>query len=167
MKAKEAISPVLRPEKAGRLPQVGGETPLIEVLPRLLESPRHLLEVDEGGVAIGVIDQTSMLEAMGRMIAVRDDSSVVTVECTPGEYSASRLSHAVEDADVHLVDLFTVPTEDGKLNVTMRVRCGDPSSVVHNLERYGYEVVGAFGDTSRDTAVAIERLMGLKAMMDV
>ncbi len=85
MKAKEAISPVLRPEKAGRLPQVGGETPLIEVLPRLLESPRHLLEVDEEGVAIGVIDQTSMLEAMGRMIAVRDDSSVVTVECTQGE----------------------------------------------------------------------------------
>lgn len=167
MTAKEAISPVIRLEKGVDLPQVEGGMPLLEVLPRLLESPGRLLEVDESGERIGVIDQTSLLEAMGRMIAARDDSSVVTVECTPGEYSASRLSHAVEDADVHLVDLLTAPWEEGKLHVTLRVRCEDPTSVVHNLERYGYDVVESHGEYSRDATVAMERLLSLKAMMDV
>ncbi len=167
MTAKEAISPVLRPENGVDLPHVDGGMPLIEVLPRLLESTRRLLEVDESGEAIGVIDQTSMLDALGRMIATRDDSSVVTVECTPGEYSASRLSHAVEDADVHLVDLLTVPAESGKLHVTMRVRCEDPTSVVHNLERYGYDVIESHGESSRDATVALERLLSLRALMDV
>lgn len=167
MTAKEAISPVTGHEGIKDLPQVGGEMPLVEVLPRLLETPYRRLSVTGEDGEIGVIDQTSLLEALGRMIASRDDCSVVTVECTPGEYSASRLSHAVEDTDVHLVDLLTTPTAAGKLQVTLRVRCDDPVPVVHNLERYGYDVVESYGDNNHEVAIGIERLMSLKALLDV
>lgn len=167
MKAKEAISPIRRKDNGTPMPHIEGEMPLLEVLPRLLESPNRELEVEEDGSVLGVIDQGSMLEALGRMIAPRDDSSVVTVCCTPGEYSASHLAHAVEDADVHLVDLITAPAEGGRLNVTLRVRCGDPTPVVHNLERYGYEVTESYGENNALESAAIERLLGLKALMDV
>lgn len=168
MKAKEAISPVKIPENSGTLPQVGGDMPLLEVLPRLLDSPTRQLEVDdEEGIPVGIIDQTSLLDALGRMIAARDDSSIITVECAPGDYSASLLARAVEDSDVHLVDLFSVPAPEGKVNVTLRVRCADPTSVVHNLERYGYEVIEAHGDDYRAETASIERLLGLKAILDV
>lgn len=143
--------------------------PLLEVLPRLLDTPRHELGVKDGEMPVGVIDQQSMLEGLGRMLAARDDCSVITVECRPEEYSASHLAHAVEDSDAHLVDLFTTPGDDGNLKVTLRVRHSDPTAAVHSLERYDYHVVDAHGSEggSLESEIAIERLMSLKALLDV
>lgn len=167
MTAKEAISPVLGMSNPEGLPQVEGEMPLLEVLPRLLDSPVRRLEVTGSGEKMGIIDESSYLDALGRMIAARDDSSVITVECAPGDYSASRLSHAVEDTDAHLVDLLTAPGSDGNLIVTLRVRSTDPSAAVGSLERYGYHVVEAHGDWYSQDDAMMERLLGLKALMDV
>lgn len=167
MTAKEAISPLRAVERGHSLPEVGGEMPLLEVLPRLLDSPERMLEVREHGKRLGVIDESSLLGAFGRMIAARDDSSVITVECAPGDYSASRLAHAVEDSDVHLVDLLSAPADDGLLRITLRVRSGDPSATVSSLERYGYNVTEAHGDWYGTPTAALERLLGLKAMLEV
>lgn len=167
MTAKEAISPLRAVGQGRSLPEVEGEMPLLEVLPRLLDSPERMLEVKEQGAIVGVIDQSSLLEAFGRMIAARDDSSVITVECAPGDYSASRLAHAVEDSDVHLVDLLTAPAGEGKLRVTLRVRSENPSATVSSLERYGYNVTEAHGDWYGAPTMAVERLLGLKALLEV
>lgn len=167
MTAKEAMTPLNRGREATEMPEVGSEMPLLEVLPRLLDSPVRQLEVNEDGKHLGVIDERSLLEAFGRMIAARDDSSVITVECAPGDYSASRIAHAVEDADVHLVDLFTAPADGGKLMVTLRVRSVDPEATCHSLERYGYTVTDAHGEWYGNEDAMTERLLGLRALMDV
>lgn len=167
MKAKEAISPLRATEGISGLPHVCGELPLLEVLPHLLESPTHELAVDDEGKPLGIINESSMLEALGHMIAPRDDSSILTLSCAPADYSASHIAHAIEDADVHLVDLFTAPAHNGMLNVTLRVRCADPTPVAHNLERYGYNVTEMHGDVLQNQTAAIERLLGLKALIDV
>lgn len=167
MKAKEAISPRARKGASEGLPHICGELPLLEVLPLLLDSPTRELCVDQEGESLGMIDQSSMLEALGHMITPRDDSSILTVSCTPADYSASHIARAIEDSDVHLVDLFTTPAHEGKLNVTLRVRCSDPTPVAHNLERYGYTVTDMYGDCSREQTAVAERLLALKALMDV
>ncbi|MDE5806720.1 MAG: hypothetical protein K2H76_01270 [Muribaculaceae bacterium] len=146
---------------------VPGEMPLVDVLPRLLDAPGRILGVEEDGERVGVIDQTSLLEGLGRMIPVRDDSSLVTVECAPADYSASRLSHAVEDSDAHIVDLWSAPAENGKIRVTLRVRRSDPTPTVHNLERYGYDVVDTSSAVYQDAEVAWERLLALNTLLNV
>lgn len=104
---------------------------------------------------------------LDRMVA-RPDCSVVEVECAPADYSASHLARAVEDADVHLTDLLTSPAEGGKVLVTMRVSCADPISVVHHLERYGYAVRGWHAASGNfEPVVAVERLLGLQALINV
>ena len=167
MTAKEAITPVAKPQSGRVLPGVGSEMPLIEVLPRLLDSPVRRLEVQEAGSVVGIIDESSMLTALGRMISARDDSSVITVECAAGDYSASRLAHAVEDADVHLVDLLSRPAPDGRVEVTLRVRSTDPGAAASSLERYGYCVTAAYGNTYADERAAMERLLNLKTILEV
>ncbi len=167
MTAKEAISPLATLQPGPGLPEVGSEMPLLEVLPRLLDSPGRRLRVSESGETIGIIDEQSLLEAFGRMIAARDDSSVITVECAPGDYSASRLAHAVEDSDVHLVDLLSAPGSEGRLKVTLRVRSVDPTATVNSLERYGYTVTEAHGDLYGTPTASLERLLGLKALLEV
>lgn len=140
---------------------------ILDVLPLLLDSPERIVEVHEEGERLGFIDESSLLEGFGKMLAPRDDSSLVVVETSPSAYSASRIAQAVEDADTHLVDLITAPAEGGLIRVTMRVRSTDPTSVVHNLQRYDYEVVDAIGSDYREAQVAFERLLGLNALLNV
>ena len=168
MTARDALSPMMIPagETAG-LRTVDGDMPLVDVLPRLLDTGSHTLAVTDGGVTLGVITETSLLEGLGRMIAPRDDSSVIIVECRPEDYSASMLAHAVENVDSHLVDLWSVPAPDGMLRVTLRVRSCDPSAAVRSLERYDFRVVEASGAMMRDAEIATERLLALQTLLNV
>ncbi|MBD5281014.1 MAG: hypothetical protein HDS35_11575 [Bacteroides sp.] len=169
MTAREILSPGKTVAESRPVRCIEADMPLLEVLPRLLDTPRHEVGVSEDGVSLGVIDQTSLLEGLGRMIAPRDDCSVITIECSPEEYSASSLARAVEDSDTHLVDLLTAPDEEGRLKVTLRVRNSDPTSTVRSLERYDYHVVEAHGagSTLRDAGVAAERIMALQMLLNV
>lgn len=143
--------------------------PLFDVIPRLLDDKKRELTVMEEGEPLGIIDQTSLLEGIGRMIAARDDCSVITVECDPQNYSASSLAHAVEDSDAHLVDLISAPGENGLITVTLRVRHSDPTAAVRSLERYDYHVIEAHssGDNFQNLEIATERLLALQALMNV
>lgn len=167
MKARDIISP--RSASAETIPQktISAETALLDVLPRLLDTEDRRLGVADGQEMIGIIDSESLLDGLGRMICARDDSSTLILETTPSAYSASQIAHAVEDADVHLVDLFTSPGEGDTLRVTLRVRSADPSGVVSSLQRYGYDVVEASGQDNRSLDTAIERLLSLNALLKI
>lgn len=168
MKARDALSltkkTVADPDRAMA---VTAGMHLLEVLPALLDSPCREVKVVENENEIGVIDSDSLLEALGRQIAPRFDSSVIELICTPADYSASRIAHAVEDTDAHLVDLLTVPGEDDCLRVTLRVRCEDPTAAVHSLERYGYEVSAVHAQENLMMTASYERIMALQALINV
>lgn len=167
MTAIDSISPTCKPVAGVPLRNVEGGMPLLDVLPRLLDAPDRRLGVIDGDRMAGVIDSASLLEGLGRMIAPRYDCSTVVVECPASDYSASLIARAVEDADVHLMDLLSVPSTEGKVRVTLRVRCDDPSAVAHSLERFGFPVVSVSGHRYQDGNVALERLMELKTLLDV
>ncbi len=97
----------------------------------------------------------------------RDDCSLVTLQCSPADYSASILTHACEDAGAPVVDLLTQPADNRSISVTLRLRCDDPTAAIHNLERYGYEVKEAEGNNYTDSIIAAERLMELQAILNV
>ncbi len=97
----------------------------------------------------------------------RDDCSLVTLICSPSDYSASILTHACEDAGAPVVDLLTQPADNLSISVTLRLRCDDPTPAIHNLERYGYEVAEAEGNNYADAVVATERLLELQALLNV
>lgn len=154
---------------AGSHPQkhVEADTSVVDVLPRLLDTADRRLGVTSNKEMIGIIDEASLLEGLGRMISARDDSSIVIIETTPAAYSASQIAHAVEDVDVHLVDLWTTPGEGDTLKVTIRVRTHDPSGVVTSLERYGFDVTETIGEENRNVATAMERLLSLNTILNV
>ena len=170
MTAKNILSINKKPEE-GSVPteRIDSEMSVLDVIPRLLDNSEHQLTVSEDGVDIGIIDESSLLEGIGRMIAPRDDCSVITLECRPEDYSASIIAHAVEDTDAHLVDLFSAPGEEGKMKVTLRVRHSDPSAAVRSLERYDFHVLEAHGcgNDIQSLQIANERLLALQALMNV
>lgn len=169
MTAKDILSISKRDLSFTPESKVEADTPLLDLIPKLLDSKTHELSVVDDEEILGVIDETSLLEGLGRMIAARDDCSIITVECRPEEYAASVLAHAVEDSDAHLVDLISAPGENGNLTVTLRVRHSDPTAAVRSLERYNFRVLEAHsaGDAIQSMEIATERLLALQALMNV
>lgn len=167
MKARDVISDSVNFQDCLPAGKVGSDTPLTDVLPRLLDSPDRMLGVMEDNRCVGVIDESSLLEGLNRLIVPRDDCSLIVIETSPSSFSASHIAHAVEDADVHLVDFWSAPAEDDMIRVTLRVRADDPSATVMNLQRYGYEVVSASGNKYRDAELAVERLLEIRALLNV
>lgn len=168
MTAKEAISHLENQEMRVASRSVSADMPLFDVLPILLDSPGRILSVtDADNALIGLIDSRSLLEALGRMIAARYDCSVIEAECAAADYSASILARAVEDCDVHLVDLLSAPAPEGRIAITLRVRCDDPTLVANSLVRYGYDVKSTSGHSNAQASAALERLLELRALMNV
>lgn len=167
MTAKDILT-LPNPEAVHPAATVSADTPVFEALHLLLDTPTHELGVTDEDSFLGIINETSLLAGLARMIAPRDDCSVITLECSPEEYSASVISHAVEDSDAHLVDLLTTPGEEGRIVVTLRVRHSDPSSAIRNLERYGFTVTDAHASGQiTEYGITAERLLSLQTLMNV
>lgn len=167
MRAKDVLSPRLPETPLLPMKSVDAEMPLLEVLPHLLDAPGRTLGVQNAEGNLGVIDGLSLLEGLGHLIAPRDDSTVITVECDPSQYSASAIAHAVEDVDLHLVDLISHPADDGTIHVTLRVRSLDPSAAIQSLERYGYHTLEAQPGFDASSDILTERLASLQALLNV
>ncbi len=167
MTAQEILQLPLHEPTARTVPQAEGATPLPEVLAQLLDSPTERVEVSDGQSTLGYIDCRRALQAAALMMPPRPESSQVTVTCTPSEYSATSLARAVEDADAHLLDLYTLPAPHGNLKVVMRTSRTDPSPVVHSLRRYGFSVTETEGMTYSDHDRAAERLEELRRYFDL
>lgn len=73
-----------------------------------------------------------------------EDWSVLIVTCSRSDYSASRIAHAVEDCDCHLLNLNVTAGCDGDSDrplIELRVSATNVTSVARSLERYGFEVL--------------------------
>ena len=92
------------------------------------------------------------------------DACRLVMTCAKGDYSASKVAHAVEDCDAHLLNLNVTADEtpEGEMVVVLRVGINNGESVARSLARYGYDVVKIVhesqvdGDTMRRR---IEELM--------
>lgn len=71
------------------------------------------------------------------------DSSRLLVGCGRDDYSASRIAHAVEDADASLINLNVTAFESrlAQVVVALRVDHRSPDRVARSLERYGYDIL--------------------------
>lgn len=81
------------------------------------------------------------------------DSSRLIVGCRSEDYSASRIAHAVEDCNAHLLNLNITSmsgsgddTSEYPVLVDLRINHRNPGSVTRSLERYGYTVLSTHGD---------------------
>ncbi|MDE6859216.1 MAG: hypothetical protein K2J65_02255 [Duncaniella sp.] len=99
--------------------------------------------------------------SIGRLFPPVDECSTLLVTCRRGDYSASRIAHAVEDCDAHLLNLNVTAdsdTLDNRIAVELRVSHRNPLSVARSLERYGFEVADFDETTPADDSVIRGRL---------
>lgn len=103
------------------------------------------------------------------LYAPASEASHLVVACRRSDYSASRIAHAAEDADAHVLNLNVTSLRhegmDDHVVVALRVGRREAGAVARSLERYGYEVLGTDGgatdgaddDTARSRAAELLR----------
>lgn len=95
-----------------------------------------------------------------RLFPVVEECCELSVACYRADYSASRIAHAVEDVDAHLLNLNVTSaiTDHGEVVVDLRVNRRSPDSVARSLERYGYRVVDTRSDASQPDSTLRSRV---------
>jgi len=106
--------------------------------------------------AQNTVANTDAAASLERLFPPVAESSMLTVACRRGDYSASLISRAVEDCDAHLLNLnVTADTDnfDNRIVAELRVSHRNPESIARSLERYGYEVIATEATVSPDESV--------------
>lgn len=104
-----------------------------------------------------------------RIFPRNDESSELSVACYRADFSASRISRAVEDADAHLLNL-NVTSEilpSGEIVVDLRVSHRDAGAVSRSLERYGYSTLNIRSGRDLLSESVAERIDQLMAHIDI
>lgn len=97
------------------------------------------------------------------------DACRLVMTCAKGDYSASRIAHAVEDCDAHLLNLNVTGdvTPEGDMVVMLRVGINNGESVARSLARYGYDVVKIEHETPVDSDTMRRRIEELMRYIEM
>ncbi len=100
----------------------------------------------------------NIMSDLMRLYPQNPDSCRFEVLCNRADYSASRISRAVEDCDAHVLNLNVTSdiVDDNNIVVDLRVEHRNKESVIRSLERYGYVVIPVGESSSEGTDDAKE-----------
>lgn len=104
-----------------------------------------------------------------RLFPPLEECSELSVACYRADFSASRISRAVEDTDAHLLNL-NVTSEalpSGQIVIDLRISHRDAGAVVRSLERYGYSTVRIRSGFDRMAESMNERIAELMAHIQI
>ena len=145
--------------------------PMSMLLESMASARKSVIPVvdDFSGRYVGAVDAVSMLACVSRLFPQLQESTELTVTCAPGNYSASAIAHAVEDADAHLLNLNVVEGTEpqSRTTVTLRVNHSRGDSVARSLSRYGYETVEIAGSPGMPDSGISERINELLHYLEV
>ena len=108
------------------------------------------------------------------------ESTRLLVGCRAEDYSASRIAHAVEDCNAHLLNL-NITTRFSNRNEELdndepthypvlfdiRVNLRNAASIARSLERYGYHVIDAVEPLETDDDTSRERYLHLLRYLEM
>jgi hypothetical protein len=147
---------------------IDADMPLVNLISAISEAKDGRLDVTEDGHRIGTLTATALLSGLSEITTAEGDTSLVEMHCQASNYSVSEIARATEDVNVSISDIYTHPTGDGSLQITLRLRTDNPTAAIRNLERYGYEVTDSYVPTSNiSVTTAIERFAALQAILNV
>lgn len=113
---------------------------------------------------------TSARRRLERLFPDYGESSTLYISCHSSDYSASKIAHAVEDCNAHLINLNVTSDNDpesGRVGVELRVNHLDPEAVARSLERYGFEVNSVYAPSAADDSVMRHRYEELMHYLNI
>lgn len=120
-------------------------------------------------VNTGSVDPNDAASALARLFPPLDEFTELTITCRAGQYSASAIAHAVEDADAHLLNLNVVggTYANSDTTIVIRVNHSRGDSVARSLLRYGYETIDMKGTSGMPDSEMVDKIKELLHYIEV
>ena len=94
---------------------------------------------------VGSIDQTEVIKNISLAEGYIAIGGVLELEMTADEYSMAELSRIVESMDAKIIYSYITSSPDSKnIQVTLKLNKSNLTTVMRNLERYGYTITASF-----------------------
>lgn len=152
-----------------RQPTVSADAHILEALAAWRGSADRCVAVlGRDAEVVGTLTAEALLTGLADIFTPAPEGSLVEVSCATGEYSASHIARAVEDADASLLGLWRLSHhESGTVSALLMTGVSDATAVCRSLRRYGYEAVAKSGSLDADLRTALQNIEALKMYLEI
>lgn len=121
---------------------------LIDVLRIFNESKANVCCVlDENFEWIGIINKTAVLEGLAQSLTVAQTGAILLVEMASHQYSSTEMARIIEGEGSQILGLWLTNLEEsGRIRASIKLNTQNAERIINGLQRYGYEVIAAYGD---------------------
>ena len=103
--------------------------------------------VDKEDAFIGAATVSDLLQALGKIMGVRDAGAVIVLEMEQRTFSFSEISRIIESNDAQIAQLNTYwEPQSERLIVTIKINKFEVSDIINSFQRYEYPVKYYFGE---------------------
>jgi acetoin utilization protein AcuB len=101
--------------------------------------------VDEQENYLGVITMEDLIQYFASRFSFAEPGSILILEMLRNDYSLTDIARIAESDDIMILASFvnSIP-ESNRIYVTLKLNRNDVSSFRASLERFGYEIAGAY-----------------------
>jgi acetoin utilization protein AcuB len=94
---------------------------------------------------LGSITLTKLVNAFSKMISVDKAGSIIILDMTIHDYSASEISQIIESNNGKILSMFVSQFDNStQINVTLKIDVTDITSIVKTFDRYNYIIKASY-----------------------
>ncbi|MES2703187.1 MAG: CBS domain-containing protein [Bacteroidota bacterium] len=95
---------------------------------------------------LGCVTKDTLLKHTAEYTGINNPGGIIVLEVAPRNYTLYEIARICENEDVSIVNVQVYTTEDGMLEVTLKLNRTGLSAVVSSFERHSYVVQAVYGE---------------------
>jgi len=103
---------------------------------------------------IGCVTKDSLLKYITEHSGINTPGGIIVLEVNPRNYALPEIARICENEDVTILNLQVHGTEQGMLEITLKLNRSSLSAVVSSFERFNYRVKDVYGESSGNDDIA-------------
>lgn len=151
---------VLASEKAFQRALVLDSEHIYNVIRKLSATDLSVVAViDANDNYVGCITLSDLVTKFEELAVINQPGGIIVLNLNKNDYSLAQIAHVVESNQAKVLSSYVFErAETGKLELTLKVNREEVASIIQSLERYDYEVIAYFQESTH--------LEGLKGRYD-
>ena len=115
--------------------------------------------IDANDNYVGCITLSDLVTKFEELAVINQPGGIIVLNLSKNDYSLAQIAHVVESNQAKVLSSYVFErAETGKLELTLKVNREEVASIIQSLERYDYEVIAYFQESTH--------LEGLKGRYD-
>jgi CBS domain-containing protein len=124
---------------------IDGSKHYYDVLKAIGDEHLSVLPVlDADGNYAGSISVSNLMEKMANVAAVSDPGSVLILEVKAQDYSLAHIAQIVEANDGKILSMYIARTNEGNLDVTLKINRPEINGIIQTFQRYNYIIKSSY-----------------------